>query len=414
MSVEQDRALAVLRDLFERITDPEWIGGVSRQITDAIHAELPELDADEDLRLGTYASTESVLRLMADLVALGRPPGEAEPPPAAVDYAREFVRRGVSIDALLRSYHVGHATFFRNWVARAREEVPEPSDQAVAIELGAVWTFDYVQALSRGLVARYADERDQWVRSAAALRAETVRSLLGGDPIDVRAASQRLRYELDRQHVAFVVWFEETTHAESDFATLERVALSLATDLGPGTALVLPFGHDLVAAWIGHHDPIAVPDTPRLAFDPGAEGAALVAFGSPGVGVEGFCRSHREAIRARRVAQLAGRRPGSVSRYEDVALVAVGSVDLQLARDFVTAELGPLAGSDDESVRLAATLRAYLEENASPRRTAQRLGVHENTIKNRVRAITEMLGQAPEPRVAELLLALRLARVTHR
>jgi DNA-binding PucR family transcriptional regulator len=101
-----------------------------------------------------------------------------------------------------------------------------------------------------------------------------------------------------------------------------------------------------------------------------------------------------------------------VTRYEDVALTAVASADMDLARDFVARELGPLAEQDDDTVRLAATLRVYLEERASPRRTAQRLGVHENTVKNRVRTIRGLLGHAPEERVAETLVALRLARLT--
>lgn len=93
-------------------------------------------------------------------------------------------------------------------------------------------------------------------------------------------------------------------------------------------------------------------------------------------------------------------------------MTALASIDLDIARDYVAAELGPLAAQDDDTVRLSATLRVYLEEHASPRRTAQRLGVHENTVKNRVRTIREMLGYAPEERVAEVLVALRLARLT--
>ena len=135
-------------------------------------------------------------------------------------------------------------------------------------------------------------------------------------------------------------------------------------------------------------------------------------MGSCSAGVEGFRASHREAMQARRVAGLTGRRAGTVTRYEDVALTALASVDLDLAREFVTRELGPLAAQDDDTVRLAATLRVYLEHQASPRRTAQRLGVHENTVKNRVRTVREMLGHAPEERAAELLVALRLTRVT--
>ena len=65
-----------------------------------------------------------------------------------------------------------------------------------------------------------------------------------------------------------------------------------------------------------------------------------------------------------------------------------------------------------DMTRMAAeAVRAYLEEHASPRRTARRLGVHENTIKNRVRATEELRGHPANQRVAETLLALRLARI---
>src|SRR3954453_3256435 len=130
-----------LRELFARfVADPSWIPSASREITDAINAELAELDGDDDTRLGTLASTESVLRLMADMVAHGQPAAEAIPPPAAVEYAREYVRRGVSIDTLLRAYHVGHATFFRSWVEHVHAVLAD-TDVARGVELGATWTF---------------------------------------------------------------------------------------------------------------------------------------------------------------------------------------------------------------------------------------------------------------------------------
>lgn len=74
--------------------------------------------------------------------------------------------------------------------------------------------------------------------------------------------------------------------------------------------------------------------------------------------------------------------------------------------------LGPLAAQDDDTVRLAATLRVYLEEHASPRRPAQRVGVHEHTVKNRVQTMRELLSHPPQDRVAEVLVALRVARLT--
>jgi DNA-binding PucR family transcriptional regulator len=86
-------------------------------------------------------------------------------------------------------------------------------------------------------------------------------------------------------------------------------------------------------------------------------------------------------------------------------------VDVDQAREFVAAELGALVGRDDHSLRLGATLRVYLEENLSPSRSARRLGVHEHTITNRIRAAQELLPHPIEQRVCELQVALRLIRL---
>jgi hypothetical protein len=407
--------LELLRDLFARFdADPQWIPAAAREITDAIHAELPELEIDDELRVSTFVGSHSVLRLLADMIGLRRPPSEAQPPPAAVEYAREFVRRGVTIDTLLRTYHVGHATFFRNIVVLVDREVIDPGQAKRAIEAAANWTFDYVQALNRGLVARYGEERVAWIRSAAAIRSETLRALLAEDPIDPQTAGERLGYNLDRRHVAFVVWLSDDATAVKDLASLERVAFDLARSLGGAQALVVPLGARLVAGWIPLGDSLAAPGAgSSIRLGIGSHEPILAAVGTAARGVAGFCDSHRDALNARRVAQLAGRRAGSVTRYEDVALTALTSVDLELARRFVTAELGPLAAQDDDTLRLTATLRVYLEERGSPRRAAERLGVHENTIKARVRTINELLGHPCGERVGELLVALRLAPLTH-
>jgi DNA-binding PucR family transcriptional regulator len=112
---------------------------------------------------------------------------------------------------------------------------------------------------------------------------------------------------------------------------------------------------------------------------------------------------------AYRLATQAASRPGTVTAYRDVSLAALASADLEQARHFVARELGPLAADDDQTVKLAATLRVYLEERSSPRRTAQRLGVHENTIVKRIHTARELLNRRVDTRISELLVGLRLA-----
>ncbi len=381
--------------------DPKWVSDVAQAIADAVHAEL---HVDPELRSGTKATAESVVRLFAVMVERDQPPAQARPPEATVEYVREFVMRGVPLDSMVRAYHVGHGVFFERWVAALRERIDDPAVLAKVIEEGAIWTFRYLQALTRDLIRHYAQERERWVRNTASIRAETVRALLAGDDIQAASASRRLRYELDREHVGFVLWVEDAKPDDGNVGALEQQASELTRKLGAPRALLVPLGAQLIAGWIA---------PPNRAHTSAArvEPPALAALGEPGTGVEGFRRSHRQAINARRIARLTSARPGTVTRFADVALMALASTDEQSAKEFVAAELGVLARQDDNTRRLAATLRAYLEEHASPRRTARRLGVHENTIKNRVRAIEELCGRPADERVAETLLALRLARL---
>ena len=77
----------------------------------------------------------------------------------------------------------------------------------------------------------------------------------------------------------------------------------------------------------------------------------------------------------------------------------------------VQRELGPLANDDDEMRRIAATLRVYFEEGSSLERAARRLGVHKNTVNNRVRRARELLGENLAERPLEVQVALVLSRI---
>jgi DNA-binding PucR family transcriptional regulator len=402
----------VLRDLVLRLAgEPGWTDQIAAELTAAIHRELPQLQADEELSRGTYASTAAVVALFVDHIRRGAPLTAAEPPEAAVEFARELVRRGLPLDALLRSYHIGHATFFARWTSDVRAALADPGDVAQVVEEAAVATFAFVQALDGGLVRRWADERERWVRSTAAARAETVRALLAGEAHDAAAAERDLGYALAHAHTAFVVWEPEAAGAPADPGGLERAASAVADALRGRDRLVVPLQGRLVAGWVDRAEAAAAAEALR---GHAALAGVLVALGSPAAGIDGFRRSHEEALDARRVAGLSGRRAGAVVSYASSAVAAMASADLDRARAFVQAELGSLAGDDDESRRLAATLRAYLEEGLSPRRTARRLGVHENTVGNRLRAIEERVGHPVRPRMTELLVALRLAPLVRR
>jgi len=399
-------AVSVPDLLLRFAADGQWTESMAAELTAAIHRELPELAADEDLARETLESTVSVIELFVDRIRRGEPVTSVEPPEAAIVFARDLVQRGQPLDRLLRSYHIGQAAFFERWSTDVRAVLDDPADVAQAIQEVAGLTFAFVRALDSGLVRRWTEERERWVRSSAAVQADAVRSLLAGGGADESAVSELLGYELAHRHTAFVVWRPDG-QPDARPGGLDRAASSIADALRGRQRLILPLQGNLYAGWVdgGEDSGLAAVRLPD---------GASAAIGSSGDGLAGFRRSHREAMDARRVARLSARAPGSIVSYASVAVTALASVDIERARDFVDASLGALAGEDDTSRRLAGTLRAYLEEGMSPRRTARRLGVHENTVTNRVGVVEQRIGGPVGPRATELLVALRLLAVTKR
>jgi DNA-binding PucR family transcriptional regulator len=130
-----------------------------------------------------------------------------------------------------------------------------------------------------------------------------------------------------------------------------------------------------------------------------------MAVGHPAPGIDGFRRTHRDARLAHGIAAV---RPRPLTLYDDVALESFALQDELLAQDFVTRELGPLGGSDQRAARLRDTLRCYFDTSHNASAAASRLGVHERTVANRIRAIEDTLDRPVTARRAELETALRL------
>jgi hypothetical protein len=412
-------AASVLRDVVLALADAEWAGTISAEVTASVTGELPEIAADDALQAAVLASNTASLQLFVAMVQGGLPPGDAEPPAESIALAHELVRRGVGIDVLLRGYHASEAAFFTHFVERVHSDPRFSMTASTAIEEGARWLFAFVGALTREIAERYAEERERWIRSTAAARLRDVRAVLSGEATDAAVFSARLRYPLHRTHLAVVLWTDAgvAVDREPAQAMLERTAVELAGALGATSTLVVGLEDDVVAAWMAGVRPAAAEQIQEIALGrqraQGAQGAQRAqrvhgACGLPGAGIGGFRKSHGQAMHARRVARLADSPSGMIVSYDEVALTAIATADLEQAREFAQRELGGMRDSSDEARRLAATVRIYLEEGASARRAAARLHVHENTIKNRIRTAEELLGHPVTTRVAELLLALRI------
>ena len=384
---------------------------LSEAIVAQIRERLPDLFPDPESFEENRRSAEGTISGLANLIEQGADPAEIELPEATMAYARAGAQRGIPLPVLLRSYRIGHEAVWNLLFAELVTRSRDADELAQAVELCSAWVFGYVDAAVTLGEEFYSVERERWLRSTAASRDEAIDAILVGRERDPLVASQRLRYEIERHHVAAIAWLEAAPEDANPLASLEAAVNTLARSLGAERPLVRPLGLLVVAAWVSSPARFDQDVLARAEFDAGAAPGARVAIGEPGVGIVGFRRSHAEAEQARRVATLGRRRVGSVTRYGRVALSAMATGDLDQARVFVERELGELAGDDDVSLRLASTLRAYLDEQASRGRTAKRLGIHENTVSYRVRQAEEILGRGVDERTLDLRVALALVDV---
>jgi DNA-binding PucR family transcriptional regulator len=386
------------------------LDGVARELSEAIHAQIDELD--HDLRQATHESCRANLGVIMMMLCDGTRPALATAPPEALAYAKEYVRRGLGLETLQRAYRTGQATLSRMWLEELRLRAGDAEELADTFGFFNDWLFQWVETLEHRLTEYYMVERELRLRGTSAMRSEQVRTILDGSPVDVRNASATLRYELERRHIAYVVW---TTGATLDapngnalFGAMERVAADVAALIAATDHLTVPLGGYL-ACWAGFRQ--APQDEALAGHLPLVTNRGInVALGQVGAGIGGFKRSHEEAVLARRVHQLRSQedQPTCV-RFTEVALEVMLTHSRDEARRFVAQQLGALAAEDKSIARLRDTLRVFLEENGSFQSAAARLGVHKNTVAYRIRRAEELLGYGIRERQLELQTALRLA-----
>ena len=151
--------------------------------------------------------------------------------------------------------------------------------------------------------------------------------------------------------------------------------------------------------------------TTRSDDDPEATQAAIaeiprvrVALGLPAGGIDGFRRSHLDAVATQRLMYNV---PGAmrVARYADVQLVALAAQDVDRAGEFVARTLGDLATASPE---LRDTVRTYVREQFSASRAARALFAHRNTVLNRLQRAEQLLPVSLEGNGVEIGLALEM------
>ena len=89
----------------------------------------------------------------------------------ALEGDRDFARRGVSLDQVLRGIRLGHSLMAHGFLEAAAalvEEQLRPAEMKRTSEL----LFEYIDDFASSMATEYLSERDRWVTSAAAEREE--------------------------------------------------------------------------------------------------------------------------------------------------------------------------------------------------------------------------------------------------
>jgi DNA-binding PucR family transcriptional regulator len=369
---------------------------ITRSTQEFLVAEIPEIAGDGDLRELVHDSVAGNFDTFFPAIRHGIPIAAIEPATAALEHARRLAQRGVDADALVRTYRLGHLAFVKMVLDEIRAADLDAQLGLDVFEQVTSTSFRYVDKISELVLRVYQNERDRWLANQNRLRALRVREVLDGGEIDVDETAEAIGYPLRRIHMSVIVWCAESDNG-NELVVMERFIGEFAKSVG-ARERPLFMAADRVTGWAWIPLPVdaALHAVTRLRdFASARSNAPWVAVGDPLPGVDGFRRSHGQALAARTVVIASGSQPPVVTAVSDPGLVVAAQfcADLEHARAWVGDVLGPLASATDSDERMRETLREFLHTGSSFKATADKLHLHVNSVKYRVGRALERRGK---------------------
>lgn len=356
---------------------PEWL----EELDDAVLNANPAIGSDPELAAAVSRSNRANLFFWG--TANVRDPGAPVPPntgPEPLAIARELVRRGV--DAFpLDAYRVGEGVAWRRLMDIAFALTSDPAELHEMLQVCSQSISTFIDATLAGIAAQIELERDELTRGTHAERRETVALILDGAPIPRQRAEGRLGYALTGTHTAAVLWSERV---DGDLSQLDRVAEAFGQACGSPRVLSVPAS--TATRWVWAPGAKAIDSAALLSYIRTAPDIR-VAVGSTADGIDGFRRSHFDAITTQQMmARL--RSPEPLALFADIELVALITADADRAAQFVHRTLGDFEAASPE---LQYTVRTFVDQQCNASRAAARLYTHRNTLLRRLARADELL-----------------------
>jgi hypothetical protein len=381
---------------------------LARDMAAAILSEVPEYgrpDDDSYARVVHQVARDAVHQFAAR-VADPAVPGE---PMARMfhDIGRVEAAAGRSLDSLHAALRVGARVTWQ----RLREKAHEGGGDADVFARLGESIFRYLDELAAACSAGYAEARAEFAGEAERLRHRLL-DLLVADPPTPPATIAGL--------AATIGW------------RLPRrvVAVALAAPASPCSGSLVPLPPDVLVKLSGREPCLLMPDPDgpgrRRQLEDGLRKWPATAEGGTATGCLAavgpavpLARAGASLRWARRALSLAQRNPArraadGIVRCDEQLPALVLLADAELARLLSGQVLAPLRGLRPEQAdRLAETLLAWLESADNAGVAASRLHVHPQTVRYRLRQLTELFGDGlndPDARFA-LQVALRVRRL---
>ncbi|MGV9798771.1 PucR family transcriptional regulator [Mycobacterium sp. NPDC003449] len=328
-------------------------------------------------------------------------PGDPVPPIAATEateIARNLVRSGMD-ERGLEAYRVGQNAAWNLWMPICFELTRNPIELQELLEVSWLSIATFIDDTVAAVSVQMDIERAELMRDAQAERRAIVTLLLEGAPVTAARAEAELGYPLRHWNTAAIVWSDMSSPPDE----LEAVTEAIMRISGVTRRLTIAAGASALWIWL----PVTgVPPLAQLSDALRRSPGVCVAFGRPATGVDGFRRSHFDAVATQRMlARLDS--PEQVARYEDVQLVAMLSNDPTQVEEFLRDTLGDLQHADPEVQRTVAT---YVHERCSVTRTAERMYTHRNTVVRRLGQADELLPRPLAENVVAVAAALDVLR----
>ena len=385
------------------------LDSLAHDVTAAILREVPEYgqqDDDSYERVVHQVARDAVHQFAARIADPAAPWEETAR--MFHDIGRVAAAKGRSLDALHAALRVGARVTWQ----RLREKARQAGEDADVFGGIGEAIFRYLDELAAACSAGYDEAKAEFAGETARLKRRLLDLLLADPPSPLEAISSLARA---------VGW-----------RLPRRVAVVALADRGASTGPPPPLPADVLAG-LTRREPCLVmpdPDGPgrRRLLEAGLRGwraagwpadraapGCLAAVG-PAVPLVHAARSLRWARHALALAQrgLADGASGIVRCDEQLATLVL-LADAELAGVLSGQALAPLRRlRPDQADRLAETLLAWLESADNAGAAARHLHVHPQTVRYRLRQLTELFGDRlsdPDARFT-LQVALRIRRLT--